>query len=104
MTTLRLRDGVALRRLAGPAGEDFGAGVAGSAGVVFVGAPGADPTETDAGLVRAFSPSGALRQAIAPDAGTYCAGAGSRLAAGPGFLAVGIVDCFGEAAVLGFSR
>ena len=70
----------------------------------FVGAPGADPTETDAGLVRAFSPSGALRQAIAPAAGTYCAGAGSRLAAGPGFLAVGIVDCFGEAAVLGFSR
>ena len=69
-----------------------------------VGAPGADPTETDAGLVRAFSPSGALRQAIAPAAGTYCAGAGSRLAAGPGFLAVGIVDCFGEAAVLGFSR
>ena len=46
----------------------------------------------------------ALRQAIAPAAGTYCAGAGSRLAAGPGFLAVGIVDCFGEAAVLGFSR
>ena len=44
VTTLRLRDGVALRRLAGPAGEDFGAGVAGSAGVVFVGAPGADPT------------------------------------------------------------
>lgn len=98
---LRGSDGEVLRRYRNPTGnpDAFGRAVSVGGGVVAVGAPNADSVEDDTGAVHLFRRNGRLLQSLDPDPTTFCASAGTAVAAGDGFVAVGVRDCFGDARV-----
>jgi len=103
---LRGRDGSARRALLDPdgTGNRFGHAVALGGGFLLVGAPEADSIETDSGKAHVFSRRGDFLQTLDPEPTTFCAAAGTAVALGRGWAAVGMRDCFGDARVFGYRR